>query len=457
MLVAVKTRLSGLLVAAILGVASLGVLVVAPAAPAQQQNSAQVKCLTGMAKGAARLVKAQGKEIDGCLYDLTFSGGNTATCLTADPKGKIAKATQKIITIETKRCGDLPDFGFVGADELISAAIAQRISLVEYSTSTSSWDNTHPPDPPGHTAACSRMYLKRATRILGRKLKFFSSCLKSGLADSSIQSAGDVVACLSQLDSSTNSKLGKMISKYEGKWANSQCETWAGLLWSGVVASQIDEADRGTSCRACELLRIGGALTVDCDLIDNGSVDFPFDRCIPSCGDGQVGASTPWAFGNEECDDGNRLSGDGCDSNCKVTMCGNGLTTSGEFCDADGGGVGALGGACVGGSYDGLPCTWNADCQGGYCTSCPERSLCESDCSACMVPVCTYDILYPGSCGLLTGLGETCGQGCEPFIACDDPFCGTQGNCTLDGYCVPTTAEKCAEYEGVSGSCILGF
>jgi cysteine-rich repeat protein len=35
----------------------------------------------------------------------------------------------------------------------------------------------------------------------------------------------------------------------------------------------------------------------------------------------------------EECDDGNLTNCDGCDSNCRVTGCGNGVVTSGEECD----------------------------------------------------------------------------------------------------------------------------
>lgn len=35
----------------------------------------------------------------------------------------------------------------------------------------------------------------------------------------------------------------------------------------------------------------------------------------------------------EKCDDGNVANGDGCDSNCSVTACGNGIPTAGEVCD----------------------------------------------------------------------------------------------------------------------------
>ena len=35
----------------------------------------------------------------------------------------------------------------------------------------------------------------------------------------------------------------------------------------------------------------------------------------------------------EQCDDGDLINGDGCDSNCTPTGCGNGIVTSGEDCD----------------------------------------------------------------------------------------------------------------------------
>lgn len=44
------------------------------------------------------------------------------------------------------------------------------------------------------------------------------------------------------------------------------------------------------------------------------------------CGNGTVDPS-------EQCDDGNRADGDGCDANCTPTGCGNGIRTGGEECD----------------------------------------------------------------------------------------------------------------------------
>jgi cysteine-rich repeat protein len=44
-------------------------------------------------------------------------------------------------------------------------------------------------------------------------------------------------------------------------------------------------------------------------------------------------AATALTPNNEECDDDNTNNGDGCDSNCRNEVCGNGITQAGEACD----------------------------------------------------------------------------------------------------------------------------
>ena len=50
-------------------------------------------------------------------------------------------------------------------------------------------------------------------------------------------------------------------------------------------------------------------------------------EAFTECGDGALGQP------DEVCDDGNLVDGDGCDSNCTATACGNGVATAGEECD----------------------------------------------------------------------------------------------------------------------------
>jgi cysteine-rich repeat protein len=50
------------------------------------------------------------------------------------------------------------------------------------------------------------------------------------------------------------------------------------------------------------------------------------DAQLPGCGNRTVEPG-------EDCEDGNRVDGDGCDTNCTFTRCGNGIASAGEICD----------------------------------------------------------------------------------------------------------------------------
>ncbi|MBI5504980.1 MAG: DUF4215 domain-containing protein [Deltaproteobacteria bacterium] len=57
------------------------------------------------------------------------------------------------------------------------------------------------------------------------------------------------------------------------------------------------------------------------------SIDYVVARYFASCGDAVLDAAS------EACDDANAVDGDGCDSNCTLTACGNAVATAGEECD----------------------------------------------------------------------------------------------------------------------------
>ena len=93
-----------------------------------------------------------------------------------------------------------------------------------------------------------------------------------------------------------------------------------GKAWSNVICLC------GGAANTCG----DGSVDASCETCDDGN-DIEGDgcdsNCTPSdCGNGVIG-------GAEGCDDGNPTSGDGCDSNCTPTACGNGVTSGGEQCD----------------------------------------------------------------------------------------------------------------------------
>jgi cysteine-rich repeat protein len=109
---------------------------------------------------------------------------------------------------------------------------------------------------------------------------------------------------------------------------------------------------------------VAGSGEVDLDgapRVSGPRVDIGADEV--TCGDGVPNPG-------EECDDGNPVDADGCDSNCTTTRCGNGVVTAGEACDDGNLAAGdCCSAACVfesGGSScdDGDPCTSADVCSG---------------------------------------------------------------------------------------------
>ncbi|MDQ3339122.1 MAG: DUF4215 domain-containing protein [Myxococcota bacterium] len=111
----------------------------------------------------------------------------------------------------------------------------------------------------------------------------------------------------------------------------------------------------------------------DANLVDGDGCD---SNCtLPGCGNGILGF-------DESCDDGNLESGDGCDANCSQSFCGNGIkagdetcddsnTTSGDGCDVNckitgcGNGVATFGETCDdGNAVDGDGCDSNCSMTG---------------------------------------------------------------------------------------------
>jgi len=188
----------------------------------------------------------------------------------------------------------------------------------------------------------------------------------------------------------------------------------------------------------------------DGDVVDGDGCDS--DCSVTACGNGIVTAG-------ETCDDGDLTDGDGCDSNCTPTGCGNGVTTAGEECDdgnndaedgcgptcltevcGDGIVQAGLGEECEdGNAVDGDGCDTNCTftaCGNGVVTAgeaCDDgNNDAEDGCSpACDAEVCGDGIVQ-------AGLGEICddgnANGNDPCVNCLDAICGDAIVCS-DGAC----------------------
>jgi len=178
---------------------------------------------------------------------------------------------------------------------------------------------------------------------------------------------------------------------------------------------------------------------------------------LPPCGNGVLNPG-------EQCDDGNTIDGDGCDSNCTFTGCGNGIVTAGEECDD---------GNHVNGDGCDANCTFTR-CGNGIVTSgeeCDDGNLVNGDgCdSNCKTTRCGNGVVSPGEqCddGNLIN-GDGCDSNCTPTGCgngivtageeCDDGNHinndGCDSNCTRPrcGNGIVNPGEECDDGNAVNG------
>jgi len=121
-----------------------------------------------------------------------------------------------------------------------------------------------------------------------------------------------------------------------------------------------------------------------------------------TCGDGTVQGTC-----GEGCDDGNLADGDGCDSNCTPTGCGNGILTAGEECDD-------------GDLTDGDGCSATCAVEPGW--------TCASQPSVC-TEVCGDGILTPG-------------EGCDDGNTVSRDGCSSACQLELCGVAPATTCRR---------------
>ncbi len=102
-----------------------------------------------------------------------------------------------------------------------------------------------------------------------------------------------------------------------------------------VICSALDQCHGVGTCNSGTGL-CSNPTQPDGTSCDDGDTCTITDHCVSgfcqgnstTCGDGTTQASC-----GEQCDDGNVVDGDGCDSNCTPTSCGNGIQTGAEECD----------------------------------------------------------------------------------------------------------------------------
>ncbi len=285
-------------------------------ASAQGLTKDQAKCLNGANKNAAKIVKAQGKDICACIKDgvkgkLTAPGA-IEDCLTSDPKGKVAKAKAKYDS-KTGNC----DAGFVN---LASAAVVKQASM-DKDLSLIHWVFGSDLDLAIILdSRCQSKVAKALKKCEDEKLKAYNKCKKDAIKGKN----GPVITSAQELqDRCLGTGTGSIpdpkdkLAKCNQKLLDTIDQNCPDLgVFPGcpgvTTAAELKLCiDYMIECEVCRYLNTVDGLNRDCDLFDDGIENG-------SC---PVASLCGLCTSNSECPEGTICNaGDLCLKSCQCPM-----------------------------------------------------------------------------------------------------------------------------------------
>jgi hypothetical protein len=241
------------------------------------QSPVQQNCINELNKGFAKVAKAQGKDIVACVKNGSkgkLGAQSIEECLTADNKGKVAKAVQKTLAKAPPKCSQPPDFGATDASTVNQVAVEKELALI-HEIFGSDLDDAildAREESEVEAAKCQVAVAKAGQKCHDAKLKEFNKCKKAGLKEGSIERVSELKLCMGvdpkgKIAKACDTKLSATVSKkcpgsVDLAGAFPGCNTGD----PGLLAACVD---RIIACRACLALNEADVLNRDCDLFDD--------------------------------------------------------------------------------------------------------------------------------------------------------------------------------------------
>ncbi len=239
-----------------------------------EQSEEQQDCIVEMNRGGAKVAKTQARENTGCIKRVgreKITGAQA--CLTADGKGKVQKAKERVVDVEAKDCVLPPDFAYSGAENTWQAAVDETAALMGdlFGSNLDAAIILLAIDKPA--AKCQAGVVKILDKIVQAKLRLFTDCKRDGLQTEEIGSDDTLAACFDDVILDEQERVAKAI----GKLSSTVSKKCGGVALGGTFPGACIGAgefvpcvDERINCRVCRMVNSVDAIAADCDLVDDG-------------------------------------------------------------------------------------------------------------------------------------------------------------------------------------------
>ena len=265
------------LVGILLALAGATTLAAAPAHSASLGKE-DIKCVSKMTKQARTVAKTQNKEAANCLQNAAKGKiASARDCIDNDASGKLGIQAAKTTAFAGALCGSLPAYGFAGATELNTAAIAEELALVDDILG----DDLDAAIASGATETrgtkCQKNVMKAWGKLSQTGIKLYEKCQKLGFKSSTnpIESASGLEACVNELATDPSGKFAKLASKIDKAVSSVCADQDFGAMFPGDCPGNgfSDCVTERVLCRTCRMIGQFAGTEPDCDTIDDAATN----------------------------------------------------------------------------------------------------------------------------------------------------------------------------------------
>ena len=286
---------------------SLGLLF-AYAGDAAALSKDDAKCVNAMNKNLAKVASTMGKDVSACIKNFGKQKltGTAEDCLSADVKGKVAKAAGKTGSDFTKKCASLPAFGVTDPNTVNQVAIEKELFLVrDIFGSDLDLNLSTEKDP----SKCQQAVIKSVLKCQDARMKSYNSCKKNALKAAHVTDPSELAACIGDDGKGKISKAcGKISGDVTKKCSGQDLETlFPGCLvpTTGELTTCLEDA---ADCRSCAAIKLADGLDATCSACipsgPLGTVNCVYDKRAWCGGGDRDGEPCTDVLGNSDCPGG---------------------------------------------------------------------------------------------------------------------------------------------------------